>query len=390
MATASDIDVNSKVFALLDGAGSDEVTTEESGSVAAEAIAEQSGEAEAAVEVAAPAQKTKARAEVKAPYIPESVLAASRPAPEVEESGEAEEDEVTPPEVANNPKAAHAWQELKAERKRLRDELKAAKDALTTAKSVPPEEVASLKQKLEEYENQIGQYDLTATTAFRKRYDEPINQAIRKGESILMRTGMTKEAAGELLNKLSNPNLTMEQIQDLIADEPMAIQGVLVTMNAEVAELSQQRQAALDSWRETRAAQQEQESRNLEIQLAQDIERGAQVALDQAVKEGNWMLSRTDNPDWNRDVDHRINTVKGIIRSARPEELIKWVMEGVTAKPLREMLLQTHALAEQRKAELEGVVRGGPKLGSSGQPAPAAPKGKVVSIEQRVNEILGG
>ncbi len=41
--------------------------------------------------------------------------------------------------------------------------------------------------------------------------------------------------------------------------------------------------------------------------------------------------------EWNDGVAKRIDAVKGILRMAKPVELVKWVVEGLTARDLRAM-----------------------------------------------------
>jgi len=342
-------------------------------------------------EPAAPATVTPAEPAAPAPDAPSAAPAYSIPDDILKGAQPAAPEPVDPPdppEVTANPKAAHAWQELKSERKQLRDRIKEL-EAKTAAPVVAPEEVVALNNKIAEYEERIGKFDLTSTSEFRNKYDAPINQNLKRGETILTKAGKSAEEARALMQKVSDPRLSLDQLQDLVADEPIAVQGALINIATDNSEIMTQREAALQDWKSTRAALQVQEQRNAQIQLAQDIELGTRTALDQVIKEGNFMMAPSSDPAWNAQVAQRLDAVKGIVKSAKPDELIKWVMEGITAQPLRQMLMAAHQTAEQRKAELDRLVTKGPRLNSSdGAPRPPAKTGELKSPMQVIEEML--
>jgi hypothetical protein len=326
------------------------------------------------------------------PFLPEDIMRAAAPSTPADANTE---DPPDPPDVKPGTKASYAWQALKAEKKRIATELAEAKAALATAKVQPvvePEEVATLRSQLTEYEQKLGMYDLAETSEFRNRFDVPAQQAVRKGQALLQRAGKTPEQATALMRQLSNPGLTMEQVQDLVADEPIAIQGALVNLSADLGEIQSQRMDALKSWKDTRAALKIQEQRNMEVRLAEDIEAGTRVAHEQVVKEGNFMLMPSQDPEWNNQVSQRLEAVRGIVKNGRKDELLKWVMEGITAKPLRELLANVHQLAEQRKAELDKLVAKTPGLRSGGG-QPPSPEGidrtKPVSPKAMIDSLFG-
>jgi hypothetical protein len=129
-------------------------------------------------------------------------------------------------------------------------------------------------------------------------------------------------------------------------------------------------------WRETRSALQAQESRDTQIKIAENVESATKVALDQVVKEGNFMFAaHPSNDAWNKGVVERVNTLKGILRSARPEELAKWVAEGVTASTLRQAYLAEHQRAESLKQQLAKRDSMSPRLGGGASSAGATPRG---------------
>lgn len=373
-------------------AEADAAAAAEADTAAAAAVVEVKPVAQPTPVVAQP--DTKVTQDGVKPFLPEDILRAAAPTatPPIDANME---DPPDPPDVKPGTKSSYAWQALKAEKKRIATELAEARAALATAKAQPvvePEEVATLRSRLTEYEQKLGMYDLAETSEFRNRFDVPAQQTVRKGQALLQRAGKSAEEATDLMRKLSNPGLTMEQVQDLVADEPIAIQGALVNLSADLGEIQSQRMDALKSWKDTRAALKIQEQRNMEVRLAEDIEAGTRVAHERAVKEGNWMLMPSQDPEWNNQVSQRLEAVRGIVKNGRKDELLKWVMEGITAKPLRELLANAHQLAEQRKAELDKLVAKSPSLRSGGG-QPTSPEGvdrsKPISPKTMIDSLFG-
>lgn len=319
------------------------------------------------------------------PIIPADVLGGAADVPEA-----GSDDEPEPPEIRDDPKANHAWQTLKAEKKQLGARVKELEAQVAATSAADPEEVKALREQVASLEGKVGQYDLAETAEFKQRYEVPFKQSLRKGASLLQRAGKSEEEAEALMARLADPRTSLEQIQEMVIDEPVAIQGALINLATDMSDISSQRAQALEDWKETKAALQIQEQRDNEVRLAEDIEAASTKALEQVLSEGNFMYSQSSNEDWNAQVAERVNAAKGIIKSATPEELVKWVMEGVTAKPLRDMLAQAHALAESRKAELEGVVSKSPKLKSGDGKPPKPPKSKEPRSPEQVFDELSG
>jgi len=333
--------------------------------------------------------------------VPADVLKVKPPAP-LEQASD-DDDTPAPPEVARNERANHAWQARKAEIKDLKTQLKAkaddlaAKDAeierLRTSQTPDLDEVMQLKNKIGEYESKLGQYDLSATEEFRQRFDGRMEGILQKGVSLLVRSGRDAGAAKSLMAKLVDSSLSMQQVQEAIADEPFALQGALVNLVADFGDISTERQEALSKWQETRAALNVQAKRENEIQLMENIERETQVAVDKVVQAGNWMFARsTDNAEWNQQVDERIKAVKGILRVGKPEELVQLVMEGITAKDSRDLFQAAHEKNQELTAKLQRLVQATPRMGGGGA-APAEPGAQPVKAQspaQFLGDLFSG
>jgi hypothetical protein len=330
------------------------------------------------------------------PFVPPQALG-KKEDPKPEDS--TVDDDYEPPEVKGDTKAAHAWKSVKQERKQLRDKVKELESALAakpkTEETRTPEEVETLRKQVTELEQKLGEYDLSSTSSFKQQFEMPIKQVVKRGANILVRSGKSPEEANSLMVQITDPSKTMEQIQDLIADEPIAVQGALMTAVSEFSELAERRQEALQHWRDTKAALKDSETRETEVKLVQDVEQNTQVALQKVLEEGNWMYAPGDNPEWNAQVQERVAAAKGILRSASREDLVKYVLEGITARPLRQMFEETYQLAEQRKAELDRLVGRQPGYrGPSEDPQPVTgkklEKGKPLDIADAVSAVFDG
>ena len=340
--------------------------------------------------------QTPPKEEKAPPFIPPQALGKK----EEQTATTEEDDDYEPPEVKGDTKAAHAWKSVKQERKQLRDKVKELEAALE-AKPKPeeqrsPEEVETLRKQVETLEQKLGEYDLASTSSFKQQYEQPLTQVVKRGANILVRSGKSAEEASSVMTKITDPTLTLDQIQDIIADEPIAVQGALMTAVSEFGELAERRAEALQHWNETKAALKDHETRETEVKLAQDVDQATQTALQKVLEEGNWMYAAGDNPEWNAQVQERVTAAKGILRTGSREELVKYVLEGIAARPLRQMFEETYQLAESRKAELDKVVGRQPGYrGPAEDPAPrkaegVLDKGKPLEINAALDTLFEG
>lgn len=334
---------------------------------------------------AAPAapEKSEAPAAPVAPersIIPDDVLGV-RPAAKPEEARAEEVDEPVPVSVQHDDKANKAWQKIKQERKELRDKVRAQEAELkrlseTAAPAVEAEEVAKLQNAVKDYEAKLAKYDLAETAAFKERFDKPMGATLQRGVSVLVRFGKTADEAKTLMRQLVESGKTPEQLSEMIAGEPYQLQGALVNLVAEFDELAKARADALGDWKSTQAALKVQARRDSEIQLMEDVERDASAALQQVVKAGNWMYARSDqNPEWNEQVDQRIQAVKGILRSGKPQDIITLVMEGATAMDTRKLAMALNDQVRDLQGRLQKLVQASPRLGGGAPPPPSAEAG---------------
>jgi hypothetical protein len=287
-----------------------------------------------------------------------------------------DDDDIAPTAIDNDPKARHAFAKVKAERKQMREENKRLREELDRlSKSQTPDlqEVLDLRKQIDSYETKLGQFDIASTRSFKERFDAPLNHAYKRCVSLLTMSGRDPETANSIVSKLTDAGMEPSAISDALADEPYALQGALLTLVNDYRDLQSTRQEAIEHWKETKAALGEQAVRDSEIKLMENIESDTGLAVAQALKEGNWMFGTSvSNEEWNKQVGTRVEAVKGIMRNAKRAELVKWVVEGITARPLRQMFLAAQKQNTALKAELDKMVTLSPKLGGASSPRAAA------------------
>jgi hypothetical protein len=299
-----------------------------------------------------------------------------------------------PPEVSSNPKAAHAWAELKGTNKSLIARTAELETQLADATKNPGtvEEIARLRGEVDKYEERLGQVDLASSATFRAKYEAPMSKLVARGVTMLTKTSMTKEDAGRLVAGVFQAK-SQDKINELTADLDLPVQGALLMAASEYGTMLDARTAALNDWKNTQAATAEQTKRDQEVAFAQMAEKDMASAIEQARAEGNWMFRRTEgaDPKWDEAVDALESTVRGLVKTASPQEIIKWMVEGVTAKPSRELFAKEQAQVANLQAELHKALGTTPDLNGGGgdhKPAKKGAEHKPISPDEYINTML--
>jgi hypothetical protein len=178
---------------------------------------------------------------------------------------------------------------------------------------------------------------------------------------------------------------------DLVSDQPTPVQAALFSLTTDLAQMKAERADAIANWKQTSLALRENESRSEEVDFNKNLEKDTSEAVALALAEGNYMYRQDDKmpAEWNEGVVKRIETVKGIIRTAKPAELVKWVVEGQTARELRDMLAKEHKRANDLAAELEARSSMRPSLGGGdGRRPPAGPEAPRARDPEKFAESL--
>jgi hypothetical protein len=212
---------------------------------------------------------------------------------------------------------------------------------------------------------------------------------------LLMQNKLTKllttadrpvDAAKELVrNILSHSNDRDTQLS-MIAEDPVAVQGAVLNILTDMSEVQENRKIALDNWKISRAAVEEEQRRAAQATFIKNVHTTADSAVDELSQAGNFLLSQVpDNPEWNVGVERRINAAKGILQSADPKTLVKYVVDGVTASDMRTLYLHLAQAYKTLQAEASAIVGHQPNIGGSAEALPAQPARRQ---GQSSNEIL--
>ena len=281
-------------------------------------------------------------------------------------------DEGEPPEIKDSPKAKNSWQKIKQEKKELQAKLEAAQRDLEAAKGAKPpemEQFIAMQRKLQEAEDRIGKLDITQSAAFKQKYDAPLDLCKRKAMGVLLRFGVEKEAAETLAKQVLDPKLDARALEQLVADQPIAVQGALFTVATEYQQAVEARDAAITDWKNEKAALQANETIEKDVKLAQNVEAETQSATQKALEAGNWLYAEVPgNKAWNDAVNERVKAVKAIMRGSSREDIARWVVEGVTAKQTRDLFLRARSEFNELKKQFEAVVGRAPRLGGGAAP----------------------
>ena len=266
----------------------------------------------------------------------------------------------------------NAWAQIKAEKKALKEQLAAREAEILAAKQQlaavqkPPEieEIAKMKQQIEQYEDRLGQLDITQSATFQKTYDAPLNMLFDRGMRMLVKTGMDPNEARKLAISAIDPQIKTNERADMISEQPVAVQGALMNIFEEIVDVQNARAEAIKNWKETSAAMKDQEGRTSMADMSKSIVTDTEQAVDALKAEGNWLYMESQKPEhaeWNRQVQERVRAVHGILKTAKPADLVKYVADGVTARSFRDMYLKERSRADQLAkafAERFGVIPG--------------------------------
>ena len=357
-----------RMAAILDGRGSDEAS-QKTPDAAAEAVETPAAEEESLV---------------PGDVLPEPEAEVVQPPP----PAPPEQEEQEPPELADNPKARNAWTKSKQERKQLKSEIETLKAQLEEARKTPPvapaeiEELRKAAAEKAQLEERLGKLDISQSVEFRKQYDLPINTVYQKTLAALIQAGKRPDDAKALIGKIIKPGNDASTIQDLVMDEAPMLQGVLYQNGLEMIELQKRRAGAVQNWKATKSQLREEEQRSAQAALQTQMEGAVSTAIDTLRTEGSWAFKvSATNQKWNAEVEQRVEVAKGILKSAPPEVLAKYVADGVAAKAYREYGVALAAQNRKLRAELTMLTGSRPGLSSRRPDTPPPPKKLVGPVK---------
>lgn len=321
--------------------------------------------------------KTKEAISDKEMAVPQDIL--KRQKIEVDEEPVAqtqEAEEPVPQEVAQRgKKGVDAWTLAKREAKQYKQKVEELERKLaeTEASTQSSKELEDLKSKYEEsernrqaIEDRLGQVDIAYSNTFKDTYDKPISNVFSKSVKLLMQAGVDQKTAKDLVVKTMAIGNTPDTIQEIVQDFPPAIQGALYQNAVDMIEGQKRRAQAIKEWRSTKAAMKEEERRTTEVKMSEIISQNVESAIESIRNEGSWLYTQSDTDDsWNEQVQERIEAVHGLMKTATPDVLAKYVADGIVSKTYRQLYEKQLALNSKLKKQLEGSVRARPGLGGS-------------------------
>jgi hypothetical protein len=158
-------------------------------------------------------------------------------------------------------RARNAWVESRNREKQLRQfaaQQKQQLEALTAKQDEFQKEREELAKalkdrddKLKEANERLGKLDLSGSVEFRKRYDQPLEQAEANLDHEIhdaIEGADTPEQVAEIRNYILGDD---RQFQDYISGLDIDTQGRLIEKRRTLVELSAQRQQAIDDWQNT-------------------------------------------------------------------------------------------------------------------------------------------
>lgn len=322
--------------------------------------------------------------------------AAEPPAPSAEPAGEEPASELSdaPPEARKEGSPqANAWTAIKrdlkqtrAENQRLQQELQAAKAQAEAKPAVDPQvltEVENLRQQVQQYEDQIGQIEITRSKTFQQRYDAPVHNLRAKAvRNLSMLSERTPEDTTAMLQALEQAGSLAEARQMLSGESPDVRSAALMALS-EIKEAVGVREQAVQDWRNTLPAIETEADRVSEGEtLSRIVDTTSSVLKEMAkpIEEkgaGSWIfMDIPDDVEWAARKQNLLSVARSACRDAKvvpTPELAKIILDGVAAPTYREFGEKQY----RRAQELEGILarrnRAIPRVqgGETGERTPA-------------------
>jgi hypothetical protein len=325
--------------------------------------------------------------------IPGDVMPQETPDIDPATAGPQEEEDPTPEDVENDPKKKNAWTKIRAEKKELKQQVAEQQKRLdeleqTVQSGEESKRIEELEQQLLDYEDRIGQYDITQTTAFNEKFTEPLVSRYNRVVTLLTKTNNDQGVSERIARELLNPETNRDE---MLGEFPITTQAALGAILVEMDDLQERRDSALKNWRETRAAMDEQQVRDTVSTLNKSIAEDSNKAVEALRLEGNYlyMLSESDD-DWNQSVKDRIAALQGTLKDGEREDMVKLVADGLTARVYREWYEKEHKRAETLAKQINDGIAAAPNLGTAtGAPEEPARPSKPRPMNNVLDKVWG-
>lgn len=296
-----------------------------------------------------------------------------------------------------NQQQNHAWATMRAQanqNRKLAEEYRMKYNQMVEASKKYQEEKSAFGQQLNErdskikaLEDEIGRVDLTRSTAFREKYDVPIQQVHDKVVEMLRANGYEANSADQFARQILGA--AREELPDLLKELPAYVQGMAMIEADKAAGLLSARGAALTEWRSTAEGLAAVEQRGNALISAQHVDKMVTAAQEviraMPLSEMPPAYQVTD-PEFVADRTAQEQKFRAWVQQAPEEQKYAAMLEGFMAPKTYEMLAQTMRENQQLRAALQArsrfaspPVAGGPVVPPVFTPPPPTPAPTVSS-----------
>jgi hypothetical protein len=273
-------------------------------------------------------------------------------------------------------KQRHAFDQLafdRREMKRQNGELHKRVTELEEQASVANiEETEKLKDQVKLLEERIGQYNLAETSVFKREFDVPYYERVKRAQNLLLKSKLDESSANALIARVLQTQDLNSRI-DLLNEEVPNVSGMLGVLFDEIDNIRTRRGEALAHWKEHRASLEETQKRELQRETLVVSEKLARTAVEQATAQGNFMYRKAkDSEAWNKEVDERVQAARAVLRKGDPIEMSQYIVDGLAGRRLREMFVVERSRRLAAEDQLNAIrsarpgVAGGASSGSGG------------------------
>lgn len=270
-----------------------------------------------------------------------------------------------PASQAADPKARHAWAEL---RTKVREFQKAAMEADARAKAADAEmqriaaeqarvaaELDEQKRREQELTEKLGRLSLSESPEFQQKYDLKQQEVkVKLSKALVKFAGV--EAADSEAAAAKILSADAKDLPTMLGDLNPSVAGMILALTSESAAIQEARTQELSNWRQTGAAASVESARKTAAEAAAARNKLAVEALDTAKAYGNPVFA-SDDPDTKTVAAGISEQFKGFVQGASEAQLIRAAAEGFTAPYLYEVMNQQAEEIAALKDQLAGRNR---------------------------------
>jgi hypothetical protein len=283
------------------------------------------------------------------------------------------------------------WNRVKSERDaalaKVAEVEKMVADLKTKLDVVPKtyeEKLATTAKERDEIAQRLEQVAFERHPKFEATYIEPIKRLSERVKSLAPEVG---DKLAKLVLQEGGAS-KFEEIDGLITDLPVSVQGRIHAVMNSAAELHESKLAALAKSREQYQLLQQEQMKQREAAIG-----SAQHEFDQVLGEASTAIevfqSRDGDDEWNTEVEERKALAKHLFMGQSDgRELAKAAVWAASAPVYRQLLAQQMELNRRLQAQLKAVSGAGPKI--DGGTGSGKGQEKPMDFVSAVKKIMSG